>query len=101
MFFRNTLFVFFFENGLLKRGVWEVRKKKIIKKEGTNLRKKRKPKNTNLDQSSSQKSSKENYLYSAKMTPKKVDKLITFEVAKRITLVQHAYKYIYIERERE
>ena len=70
----------------------------------TNLPK-RKPNNTNLDQKSSHKSSKKPYFYSAKMAPKKVDKLITLEVAKRITLERPkggqtnnppAYIYIYI-----
>ena len=77
---------------------------KKIKKEVTNLQR-RKPKNTNLDQASSRKSSK-NLFYSAKMAPKKVDKLITLEVAKLIPLETpkggqtnnspaHIYIYIY------
>ena len=66
--------------------------------------KSRKPKNTNLDQNSTQKSSQTLICIVRKWPPKKVDKLITFEVAKLITLerpkggqTNNSYiRYIYI-----
>ena len=69
----------------LKQGFWEVRHMKKIKKEVTNLWKKE-TKNTNLDQNSTHKSSKKPIFIVRKWPPRKVDKLITFEVAKLITL---------------
>ena len=58
---------------------------KKIKKEVTNLQRKGKQKNTNLDQKSSQQSSKKKPSFIVrKWPPKKVDKLITLEVAKLI-----------------
>ena len=84
---------------------------KRIKKEVTNLQKKENQK-TLIWTKNHHRHPQKNYFYSAKMAPQKVDKLITLEVAKLITLERpkggqtnnsptyiYIYIYIYIERE--
>ena len=112
---KTPIFIVFFETHFLhffqkwpfqNRGFGEVGKMKKIKKEVTNLGKKGNPK-TLIWTKIHHKNPQNLYFYSAKMAPKKVDKLITFEVAKLITLERPkvgqtnnspacAYIYIYI-----
>ena len=69
-----------------KEGFWEVRKKNKIKKEVTNLQKKGNPKTLIWTKIHENQILKNPYFYSAKMAPKKVDKLMTLEAAKLMTL---------------
>ena len=85
-----------------KEGFWEVRKKKKMKKEVTNLQKAGNQK-TLIWTKHQHENPQKPYFYSAKMAPKKVDKLITLKVDKRITLwrpkggqTNNSPAYIYI-----
>ena len=104
--FCETYVIYFFSKvPFLKRGFWEVRKKKITKKEVTNLWK-RKQKTLIWTKIRHKNHPLKNHFYNAKMAPKKVDKLITFEVAKLITSKGQkvetnnspAYMYIYADK---
>ena len=85
MFFETHFLHIFCENGLLKRGFWEVRKRRKSKKRWLICKKTGNPK-TPIWTKIIPKILKKPYFYSAKMAPQKVDKVITLKVAKLITL---------------
>ena len=81
VFWKRTLH-FFSKNGLFKKErFWEVRKMKKIKKDVTNLQKRRKQKKALIWTKNHHTNPQNPYFCSAKMAPQKVDRLITLEVA--------------------